>query len=94
MPYQSQAGHRREVVVELFDDQLPHGTQGLGSIELYTPIERARMVIRRQHQPYLFLQLHQRLGIGKACEVTDSGRSKKINLVAIALMAVRLVEKS
>ena len=47
---QGQASYRREVVVELLDDQLAMGA-GLGNTEIDTPAQLTRRVIRCQVEP-------------------------------------------
>ena len=56
-----QIGHRREVVVELLDDQLAHGETGLGNTEIDTLPQLTRRVLGCQHLPCQFRQSHQRL---------------------------------
>ena len=60
MADQGQAGHRGEVVVELFDDQLAHECR-LWNTEIDTLDQLTLRVIGRQDQPCHSRQSHQRL---------------------------------
>ncbi len=49
---QSQPSHRREVVLELLEDELAHGETGRPrEAEIDTPVSRTRRVIGRRDQP-------------------------------------------
>ena len=65
MTYQGQSGNRREVVIQLLDDQWVHDGWAGPSTKIDIPTQLTRWVIGRQHQPYLFPQPDQRLASGR-----------------------------